>query len=450
MIRTVLIALLAVAVLGTGYWGYLEHQEKNAVLIQAENNYQRAFHELSYDLDHLHDELGSTLAMNSKERLSPSLTDVWRITSEAQSDLGQLPMSLMPFSKTEEFLHKIGEFSYRNSVRDLEQEPLTEKEYDQLKTLYSQSGEIQNEMRKVQAMVLKEDLKWMDVELAMAAQDGPGDNAIIDGFEIIDEKAGQFSESDFGPNAGGVSKNDEDIADRVKDLEEIDEEEAVEIAGEFLDRDKDFEVEIDTTGDGLAYKAYSLTIEDPDDGHDINMDITKKGGKVLWLLEDRQIETSEISLYDASEKAGKFLEKNGFESMALVDSRQYENTGVFNFAHMQDDIRVYSDAVVIEIALDNGDVIGYEGFDYIANHGQKKPAELSLSEEEAREELNPSLEIMEHHLAIIENELEEEVLCHEFFGTIDDDTYRIFINAANGREERVEKMDRAEPVYDFN
>ncbi|TMW73619.1 germination protein YpeB [Alteribacter natronophilus] len=450
MIRSVLIALLVVAVLGTGYWGYLEHQEKNAVLIQAENNYQRAFHELSYDLDHLHDELGSALAMNSRERLSPSLTDVWRITSEAQSDLGQLPMSLMPFSKTEEFLHKIGDFSYRNAVRDLDQEPLSEEEYEQLKTLYSQSGEIQDEMRKVQGMVINDNLKWMDVELAMAAQDNPGDNAIINGFEIIDEKAGHFSETDFGPDSGHITKTDEEIAERVEGLEEIDEQEAVDIAGEFLDRDKDFEVEVDTTGDGLAYKAYSLTIEDPDDGHDIYMDITKKGGKPLWLLEDRQIETADISLYDASEKAGKFLEKNGFESMALVDSKQYENTGVFNFAHMQNDVRVYSDAVVVEVALDNGDIIGYEGFSYIANHEKEKPVNQSLTREEARDRLNPALEVMEHHLAVIENELEEEVLCHEFFGTIDDDTYRIFINAENGREERVEKMDRAEPVYDFD
>ncbi len=66
MIRGIIIAVLGVAIAATGYWGYKEHQEKDAVLLHAENNYQRAFHELTYHVDQLHDKIGTTLAMNSK------------------------------------------------------------------------------------------------------------------------------------------------------------------------------------------------------------------------------------------------------------------------------------------------------------------------------------------------------------------------------------------------
>ncbi|MEC2964693.1 hypothetical protein P9Z77_34395, partial [Bacillus cereus] len=38
MLRGIIIVLLTVGVVGTGYWGYKEHQEKNAVLIRAENS----------------------------------------------------------------------------------------------------------------------------------------------------------------------------------------------------------------------------------------------------------------------------------------------------------------------------------------------------------------------------------------------------------------------------
>ena len=51
MIRWILIVVLSLGIIGTGVWGYQEHQEKNAVLIQAENTYQRAFHELTYRID---------------------------------------------------------------------------------------------------------------------------------------------------------------------------------------------------------------------------------------------------------------------------------------------------------------------------------------------------------------------------------------------------------------
>src|SRR5690625_7600541 len=87
MVRWILIGALAIVNIATGMWGYQEHQEKNAILIQAENNYQRAFHELSYHMDLLHDKIGSSLAMNSRDRLSPQLVEIWRLTSEAHSNV---------------------------------------------------------------------------------------------------------------------------------------------------------------------------------------------------------------------------------------------------------------------------------------------------------------------------------------------------------------------------
>lgn len=66
MLRGILIGVLAAGIAGTAYWGYQEHREKNAILLNSENNYQRAFHDLTYQLDLLHDEIGTTLAMNSK------------------------------------------------------------------------------------------------------------------------------------------------------------------------------------------------------------------------------------------------------------------------------------------------------------------------------------------------------------------------------------------------
>src|SRR5699024_12499235 len=67
---------------------------------------QRSFHDLSYRMDLLHDRIGTTLAMDSNEILSPQLVEIWRLTSEAQADVGQLPLSLLPFNKTEEFLSR--------------------------------------------------------------------------------------------------------------------------------------------------------------------------------------------------------------------------------------------------------------------------------------------------------------------------------------------------------
>jgi spore germination protein len=53
---------------------------------------------------------------------------------------------------------------------------------------------------------------------------------------------------------------------------------------------------------------------------------------------------------------------------------------------------------------------------------------------------------MEFREAVILNNLKKEVLCYEFLGVIDSDTYRIFINAENGQEEKVEKLKNPDEV----
>ncbi|OIJ15874.1 germination protein YpeB [Anaerobacillus arseniciselenatis] len=445
MVRTILVTVLAVAVVSTAFWGYQEHQEKNSILIKAENNYQRAFHDLTYHLDQLHDEIGSTLAMNSRDQLSPSLAEVWRITSMAQNDLGQLPLALMPFSKTEEYLYKIGQFSYRNAIRDLDNEPLSEEEYQTLEQLYEQSGEIQKEMRQVQSMVLNENLRWMDVELALASEEEPLDNAIVNGFKIVDEKVEGFSEVEWGSELPQLQQNDEALKERLNG-EQISEEEAKEIALNFVQLEN-VEVEIEETGEGLAYESFSIKINDPEHEVDIYMDISQKGGHPIWLLQDRQVGDAAISLNEASERAKELLERNDINDMQLVDSKQYNSVGVFNFAYLKDNVRVYPDSIIIDVSLEDGEIIGYEASAYLTNHRDRDVEEPSISLEEAKESLNPALEVMEHHVAMIKNDLGEEVLAYEFFGVINNDTYRIFINAANGEEEKVEKLDHAEPVY---
>lgn len=232
MLRGILIAVLVVAVAGTGYWGYQEHIEKNAILIHAENNYQRAFHDLTYQVDLLNDKIGSTLAMNSRQQLSPSLVEVWRITAEAQNDVGQLPLTLLPFNKTEEFLANVGEFSYRTAVRDLDQEPLSDEEYQTLQALYEKSGDIQKELRKVQHLVLENNLRWMDVQLALATDENPQDNTIIDGFKTVEENVESYSEADFGPTFASMNKEEKSF--KYLKGNEINEEKAKKIAIEFL------------------------------------------------------------------------------------------------------------------------------------------------------------------------------------------------------------------------
>ena len=446
MFRGVLITVLSLGVVGTGLWGYQEHREKNALLINAENNYQRAFHNLTQQVDVLHDKIGTTLAMNSRQSLSPTLAEVWRITSEAHNDVGQLPLTLLPFNKTEDFLAKIGGFSYQVAVRDLDKEPLNDKEYATLKTLYNQAGEIQDELRNVQHLAMKNNIRWMDVELALASGKEPADNTIIDGFKTVESKVEGYNNTDLGPAFGNLNEKENQL--NFLEGEDFSKEEAIKKAEKYIGLAKDSKVQITESGKGSDYVFYSISMENKKNKQISNMDITKKGGHPLWYVLSRDVKEQKISLNEAGNKALKFLKDNKYRDLEIIDSTQYDHIGVFTIIKTMDGVRIYPKSVKVKVALDNGQVLGFANNDYLrAVNSETEIAKPAITLEDARAKINPKLKVMEDRLAVIMNDLGKAVLCYEFMGTLDKDTYRIFINADSGMEEKVEKMNNVESIY---
>ncbi|APB82661.1 germination protein YpeB [Bacillus amyloliquefaciens] len=446
MIRGIIIAVLGVAIAATGYWGYKEHQEKDAVLLHAENNYQRAFHELTYHVDQLHDKIGTTLAMNSKKSLSPALIDVWRITSEAHNNVSQLPLTLMPFNKTEEFLSNIGDFSYKTSVRDLDQKPLDKKEYTTLNSLYKQAENIQNQLRSVQHLVMSKNLRWMDVEMALASDKKQSDNTIVDSFKTVEKNVGAFSEDSISPTFTGANTERKGFT-HLKG-KQITEKEAIKIAQRFAP-DHNYSIKLVKSGRKTNRDVYSIRMNDADHKSFIYMDITQKGGHPVYLIQKRAVKKQKISLNEASNRAVAFLKKNGYETKGLEidESAQYNNIGVFSFIPVEKNVRIYPEAIRMKVALDDGEVVGFSARDYLAAHRTRTIPAPALSADEAKAKLNKNVEVRETRQALITNELGQEVLCYEMLGTIGKDTYQMFINADDGKEEKIEKLKSAEPIY---
>ena len=447
MIRGILIAILGIAIVGTSYWGYKEHQEKDAVLLHAENNYQRAFHDLTYQVDQLHDQIGSTLAMNSKKTLSPALAEVWRTTSEAHNNVSQLPLTLMPFNKTEEFLANVGDFSYKTAVRDLDKEPLNKKEYSSLNKLYEKSKDIQNELRNVQHLIIDNNLRWMDVELALASGQKQSDNTIIDGFKTVENTANAFSDTDLGPAAMTNKVKEEKGYNHLKG-DKITQAEAKKIAQKF-DQDKNYNIKVAKSGRKTNKDVYSVSMQDPDQKSDIYMDITEKGGYPVYLIQNKKIKDEKISLNDATNRALQFLKKNGYDTddLKMDESSQYDGVGVFSFVPVQDGVWLYPDSIRMKVALDDGEIVGFSAKDFLTSHRKRDLPKPKLTPEKAKASLNHNVKVQETRLALITNEDSQEVLCYEMLGTIENDTFRMFINANDGSEEKIEKMKSAEPIY---
>ena len=293
---------------------------------------------------------------------------------------------------------------------------------------------------------MKNNLRWMDVEQALASGKEASDNTIMDGFQTVEKKVSGYSEaSQYGPTH--VSNKQKDQHYRNLKGKEISKEEAIEIARKFVPFGKDAKVEIEENRKGSDFEFYSVRLSDPDSDTQLDLDLTKVGGYPIIFMNNREVKEAKISLNEASEKARELLKKQNYTSMELFESSQYDSVGVFNFVHVENGIRVYSDSIMVKVALDNGGIIGYSAEEYLQTNKERKQQKPALTLEQAKQKVSPKLKVMEDRLAIIANDLGDEVLCYEILGTMNDDTYRIFINATTGDEELVEKMDQTETPY---
>ncbi|MFB9277253.1 germination protein YpeB [Cohnella cellulosilytica] len=442
-LSSIMFPIATLLFVGAIVWGYQEHQEKNSILIKAENQYQRAFHDLSHHMGRLHDQLGETLAVSSASHgmQRKGLVNVWRLTSQAQNEINQLPLALLPFNKAEQFLSRISNFAYRTAVRDLTKQPLSSDEMKLMKSLYQTSDSINQELGKVQDAVIQDRLRWMDVEVAMASENGPNDNTIIDGFKAMDKQMGAYPESDWGPSA---MSTDRELSTAGLEGKQMTPEEIKRKALEFLGpQARGGEVNVSEDGGETEMAAFTVSVKGSE-GASIQLDYTRKGGHLLWFMNPRDVKSRKINFDTARNKGSQFLVRHGYKNMTPIAYDEYDHVAVFTYAGTIDGVKIYPDKVTVRVALDNGEVVGLQARDHVFAPKLLTPGKPKLTKEQAQKGLNPDFRIENHSLAVIENDMREPTLCHEFVGRVNDHRYRIYLNADTGLEENIEQIADAE------
>ena len=132
--------------------------------------------------------------------------------------------------------------------------------------------------------------------------------------------------------------------------------------------------------------------------------------------------------------------------MKAVSYDAYDNAGTFSFVGNQGDVLIYPDKLTIKVALDNGDIAALQANEYVFEHHKRTLPKAGISKADARKALNPQMKVSKEQMALIKNDDGNEVLCYEYTGRINDNDYRIYINADNGMEESIEVLSSLDKV----
>ena len=429
MLSIIVVLLIAVAILGM-----ILYKKQREYRQASENSYNMAFYELVDYVQNVETYLAKALISTTPEHGAETLTHLWREANLAQSYLSMLPIQSQELENTEKFLNQVSDYSYSLSRKNIYNESLTEEDLGNLQELHSYSTELESTLNQLSEDLNNGRFEWGELtEKGTVAFAQEVDNISKESFSNLEENFHEYSGLIYD---GAYSEHMTSTEKKGLTGEDIDENTARQKAEEFIGKDKIKEISNLGLSENATIPAYSFSAVSNND-ENINISISQKGGHVIYMNTNRDVNSEIISQEEATQKGKEFLESKGFTNMQETYYITQEGVTTINYAYTQDEVIAYPDLIKVKVALDNGDILGIETTGYLNNHIQRDISNIAITSDEAKENLNKNLEITSEKMAIIPTEWQTEILCYEFTGTVDDKQFLVYINAENGREEDI-------------
>ena len=393
-----------------------------------------AFYELVDYVQNVETYLAKSLISSTPEHGAETLTNLWREANLAQAYLSRLPIESQELSSTEKFLNQVSDYSYSLSRKNIYNESLSEEDLNNLKELHTYSVDLENTLNQLSEDLNSGRFSWGELtEKGTVAFAQQVDNISKESFSNLEENFHEYAGLIYD---GAFSEHLTSSEPKGLTGEDIDENKAKEIAEEFVGKNNIRETSSLGFSENATIPVYDFSITNNNE-QNINISISKKGGHVVYMNSNREVSSEIISQEEAGNKAKEFLDAKGFTNMKETYYLKQEGIVTINYAYMQDNVIMYPDLIKVKVALDDGEVLGIETTGYLNNHTTRNISNIKITEEEAKKDLNKSLEIISGGMAVIPTEWKSEILCYEFKGKVEDKEFLVYINAENGREEDI-------------
>ena len=429
MLSVICVLLIIVAILGI-----ILYQKQREYRQASEDSYNMAFYELVDYVQNVETYLAKSLISSTPEHGAETLTHLWREANLAQAYLSRLPIESQELENTEKFLNQVSDYSYTLSRKNIYNENLTSDDLNNLKELHTYSLDLENTLNQLSEDLNSGRFQWGELTkkgtVAFAQQ---VDNISKESFSNLEENFHEYSGLIYD---GAFSEHL--ISSEPKGLtgEDIDEDKAKQVAEEFIGKNNIKEISNLGLSENATIPVYDFSVTNNSD-QTINLAVSKKGGHIVYMNSNREVQTEIISQEEANNKGKEFLESKGFSNMQETYYLKQEGIVTINYAYSQEGVIMYPDLIKVKVALDNGEVLGIETTGYLNNHTTRDISNVKITKEEAKKDLNKDLEIISEKMAVIPTEWKTEILCYEFKGKVEDKEFLVYINAENGREEDI-------------
>ena len=365
--------------------------------------YERSLSELCESLDNITVSLQKGTYCSTGKMLSQIGNDLSRQATAAKVSLSQLTDKDIITEEVYKFLSQIGAFT--SSLAENEDKlMLKQKDQESLQALlkYSQmlsenigkirdgsfKGEITNEKIKNTLASSKETPKTFSESMSDAEQN------FTDYPTLVYD--GPFADNILHKSGGEMLKN----------LRELTKQEAKKTAAEFMKTAPESLREEADVNSEIELYCFSKG--------DMAVGITKKGGKLCYMVNPRDVSAESISGEECIKRAKKFLSEIGYDSLKESYYSVFDGVCTVNFAHIENGIIHYSDLIKVGVAMDSGEVVAVDARGYLMNHAKRNIYDEGITLKKARKILPDNLQILSEKTAVIPLDTGKEAYCYEF------------------------------------
>lgn len=424
------IALVSLAVVALG--GVYYYKQADGLREELHNTYMRSFHDMADYLNDIDVELKKTMLARDAGQMSTLSAQLYMQAEAAKACLAQMPVENASFDNTSKFLSHVGDYSSYLSRKVIGNGEVTEEEYQNLASLSAYAEAVNEEFSKMESAVYDNTMRVESLKIRNPFVVHADGDSFQDGMTLIESMPQEYPSLIYdGPFSEHLQTTEPELLKGKQQISRFTAESVVKL---FLGEERASKVAYESDGSG---QIETYMFSGNSDNGSISVEVTKEGGMVLWMLDSREVKEERLSVEQAMSAGELFLSQRGYPNMKSSYYDVADNVATVNYAYFQDGTTMYPDLIKVKIALDNGEIVGFESLGYIMCHRDREFPQTIISEQEAREKAGTHLSVDTVSKAYIPLDSKREVFCYELKGTLGKNNFLIYINAETGREEKI-------------
>ena len=423
-----IVSYLTAIVVALGVWGGMNMYKLAVIKRDVQASRERALTQLGTYMDDIDINLQKCLYSSSSAMLSDVASKLWRSSSSAKESLSEITDGNTEISGVYKFLSQVGEYTLSLNEKIASGEKLSKEETENLKKLKAYSEKLSG---TINYLIEEEENGGLNFEEVKSTLQSEGEEKLYLAAELHD--ANQALE-DYptliydGPFSDHINTKKSSV---VENLEEISQDEAQEKAAKFIGVKTEDIYFLNKTDSNLSTYTFYNT--------NATISVTQKGGLVSYMLKSRYAGESKITPEDAIRKATAFLGEKGYTKIKESYYSTVDGVCTINYAYYEDGITYYTDLIKVSVALDNGEILGFDATGYIMNHKVRKVSENPKYDlRSAGKLLKDDLKILSNKKAFIPTDYETENYVYEYRCKADDgQEILVYIDPVTGEEKDI-------------